>query len=185
MTKIDSLGGFSENPENSWTLPGYYYYDADIYANEQQAIFYRSWQYACHISRLGSPGQFFVRDIDDQSVLVLHDKNGEIRAFHNVCQHRAHRLCEGSVTIANPITCPYHNWSYALSGELEFARGSEDVVDFPIDNIKLQAVRVDSICGFVFFNLDNNADPISEIYPGLEDDILALAPNAAKLELAH
>ena len=159
--------------------------DVDVYAKEQRAIFYRSWQYACHISRLSRPGHYFVRDIGDQSVLVLRDKTGEIRAFHNVCQHRAHRLCEGNGKIPNRITCPYHNWSYALSGELEFARGSEDVTDFPIDNIKLQAVRVDTICGFVFFNFDNKADPMCETYPGLEDEILALAPTAEKLKLAH
>jgi len=185
MMKIDSLGGFAEDPEISWTLPGHYYYDADVYAKEQRAIFYRSWQYACHISRLSRPGQYFVRDIGDQSVLVLRDKTGDIRAFHNVCQHRAHRLCEGNGKIPNRITCPYHNWSYALSGELEFARGSEDVTDFPIDNIKLQSVRVDTICGFVFFNFDNEAEPMCETYPGLEDEILALAPVAEKLKLAH
>jgi phenylpropionate dioxygenase-like ring-hydroxylating dioxygenase large terminal subunit len=180
-----ALGRFSEDPENSWTLPGSYYYDPQIYLNEQQAIFNRSWQYACHSKRLTKRGQYFVRDIGDQSVLVLRDKAGEIRAFHNVCQHRAHRLCEGSGKITNRITCPYHNWSYALSGELEFARGSEGVADFPINDISLQAVKVDSICGFIFFNLDGEAKSMAEVYPGLENEILELAPDATRLELSH
>ena len=95
LAQNEDLGLFSKDPESSWTLPGRYYYDPEIYALEQKAIFYRSWQYACHNSRLTKPVQYFVRDIGDQSVLVLRDKTGQIRAFHNVCQHRAHRLCEG------------------------------------------------------------------------------------------
>ena len=185
LSPNEDLGLFKTDQESPWTLPGHYYYSPEIYALEQNAIFYRSWQYACHNSRLAKPGQYFVRDIGDQSVLVLRDKTGQIRAFHNVCQHRAHRLCEGHGKIANRITCPYHNWTYALSGKLEFARGSEGVAGFPINDIKLQAIRVDSICGFIFFNLDADAKSMADVYPGLEDEILELAPNASKLNLSH
>ena len=180
-----SLGRFSENPAESWTLPGMYYYDNRIFTEELERIFYRTWQYACHVSRLKNSGDYYVRDIGDQSILVLRDDNGEIQAYHNVCQHRAHRLLEGHGKTGKLITCPYHSWCYRLNGKLQFARGSEGVQDFPADEIHLQAVRTDSICGFVFINLDLEAKPMSEEFPGLEEDILGLAPNAENLVLAH
>ena len=180
-----AIPAFDADAEKSWTLPGRYYYDPDIYRQELSAIFYRSWQYVCHLSRLREPGQYFVRDIGDQCVVVLRADDGAIVAYHNVCQHRAHRLCEGEGRINRRIVCPYHNWAYAMSGELLFARGSELMADFPKCDIRLQPVRVDQVCGFVFVNLDDGAASFAETYPGLEAEILALAPAAAELERAH
>ena len=179
------LEKLTDNAETSWTLPGDLYYEPEVYARELRRIFYRNWQYVCHVSRLKQTGAYFVRDIGDQSVLVIRDKDGEIRGYHNVCQHRAHRLLEDEGKINQRIVCPYHNWAYALSGELLFARGSESMTDFPKCEIRLQPVRVDQLCGFIFVNLDAEAKPMEETYPGLEAEILALAPNAATLERAH
>ena len=175
---------FDNDPVKSWTLPGYYYYDSDIYRRELERIFCASWQYVCHVSRLREPGQFHVRDIGDQSVFVLRDSAGDLRAYHNVCQHRAHRLLEGEGKIGQRIVCPYHAWAYAPSGELLHARGSETMSSFPTDKIHLQAVKLDQLCGFIFVNLDSQAKSMRETFTGLEEEILALAPNAASLKRA-
>ena len=111
----------TDDPLSAYSLPGRYYFDPEIYKQEQEKIFYRTWQYVCHISRLESPGSFLVRDIGDQSVVVIRGKDGKIRAFHNVCQHRAHRLLEGSGSVSYAIVCPYHLWTYELTGELRQA----------------------------------------------------------------
>lgn len=177
-------GAFDNDPVKSWTLPGQYYYDAEIYRHELERIFYRNWQYVCHVSRLREPGRFHVRDIGDQSVFVLRDGAGELRAYHNVCQHRTHRLLEGEGEIGQRIICPYHAWAYAQSGELLFARGSDAMEGFPRDEICLQAVKLDQLCGFIFVNLDPDAVSMRETFAGLEEEILALAPNATSLERA-
>ncbi len=179
------LSRLDQDPQKSWTLPGKYYFDPEIYARELESIFYRSWQYTCHRSRLANPGQYFVRDIGDQSIVVLRDTDGDLRAYHNVCQHRAHRLLEGEGQLARMITCPYHSWCYGLGGQLIAARGSEDMPDFPRDEIRLQSVRVDEICGFIFVNLDQQAVPLAETFIGLEQEILDLAPNAKNLARTH
>lgn len=184
-TNREDIGRFVDDPEKSWTLPGHYYYDPEIYAQEMESIFHRTWQYVCHGSRLSEPGQYVVREIGDQSIVVIKDNDNTIRAYHNVCQHRAHRLLEGEGKIGQRIVCPYHAWCYGLSGELQFARGSDKVRDFPKDDIRLQSVRVDSLCGFVFVNLDPNAEPMQEKYKELELEILELAPNAANLARSH
>jgi len=184
-TSYPDLAHFSDDPDDAWTLPGRYYYDEAVYADELEKIFYRNWQYVCHISQLKTPGRYVVRDIGSQSVVVLRDTHGEIRGFHNVCQHRAHRLLEGEGQVRESITCPYHAWRYDLDGGLRFARGSDKMKNFPHDSIRLQSVRVDTLCGFVFANLDADAPPMAERYDGLEAEILTLAPDAPNLVRAH
>ena len=189
MTKAVSsylaIERFHEDPEHSFTLPGKYYFDESIYTHECGAIFHRSWQYVCHISRLAEPGQYVVREIGDQSVVVLRDDDGNLRSFHNVCQHRAHRLLEGEGNLKQAITCPYHAWRYGLDGQLQFARGSERLKHFPKDQICLSSVRLDTMASFVFVNLEPNCAPMAEVYPGLEADILALSQTPEKLKRAN
>ena len=112
---LPDVGRFTDDPNQSYTLPGRYYYEPEIFELEKDRIFHRTWQYVCHVSQLAQPGSYSVRDVGDQSVMVIRDRSGELRAFHNVCQHRAHRLLEGSGQIASAIVCPYHNWTYELS----------------------------------------------------------------------
>ena len=178
MTSHDSV----EAPVRG--LEARYFNDVDIFRRTMDQVFYKSWLLACHSSQVAKPGDYLTLSIYDQDVVVAHDRDEGIRAFYNVCQHRAHRLLEDEGTIGARIVCPYHNWAYALTGELLFARGSELMDAFPRDEICLQPVRVDSLCGFVFVNLDDDAAPLAQTYPGLEDDILALAPDAADLERA-
>jgi choline monooxygenase len=183
----DALARFDADPEHSFTLPGSYYHDADVYGREMPAIFYRAWQYACHVSLLAEPGHYFVRDIGDQSVVVLRGDDGELRAFHNVCQHRAHRLLEGQGPLDGQgrapgvVICPYHGWTYELGGALKYAPDSGAVAGFDKGGFCLSPVRIDSLCGFVFFNLDPDARPMAEVYAGLEDEIRSFSPNVDKL----
>ena len=184
-TALPDVGRFTEDTCRSHTLPGSYYYSPGVFEREKQAIFNRTWQYVCHVSRLAEPGRYCVRDIGDQSVVVLRDGGGELRAFHNVCQHRAHRLAEGAGRFHSAIVCPYHNWSYEFSGELRHARHSADVAQFDRKEIGLARVRAELFCGFVFVNLDSNARPIMEGREGLDREIRELSPDVEKLKLAY
>lgn len=179
------VGRFTDDPYHSYTLPGRFYFDADIFEREKQAIFNRTWQYVCHISQLAEPGSYAVRDLGDQSVVVVRGSDNELRAFHNVCQHRAHRLLEGSGQVNKAIVCPYHQWAYELSGELRHANHSDKVIDFRKSEICLSAVNVELFCGFVFVNLDREAAPIMEGLENLDAEIRELSPDVEKLKLAY
>lgn len=187
----DTLARFDANPEQSFTLPGAYYHDPQVYGREMPAIFHRTWQYACHVSLLAAPGDYFVRDIGDQSVVVLRQNDGELRAFHNVCQHRAHRLVEGRSPLdgrgqsPGVVICPYHGWTYELGGDLKHAPNSDRVAGFDKAAICLSPVRLDSLCGFVFVNLDPDARPMAEVYAGLEDEIRSFSPDVDRLTQAY
>lgn len=190
MTQVSSkplpdVGRFTDDPNRSFTLPGSFYYDPDIFEREKRAIFTRTWQYVCHVSRLTEPGSYAVRDIGDQSIIVVRDGEGQLRAFHNVCQHRAHRLLEGAGKLKSAIVCPYHNWAYNLTGELRHARHSDKVIDFPKADICLRAVRVELMCGFVFVNLDSEAAPLMDGLEKLDAEIRELSPDVESLQLAY
>jgi choline monooxygenase len=182
---LPDIGKFSNDPNRSFSIPGIYYYDPDVYAMEMDAIFSATWQYVCHVSSLPSPGSYAVREIGDQSVIVIRDQDGALRAHHNVCQHRAHRLLEGNGQIGTAIVCPYHNWTYDLTGALKFARHADEVVEFDNAKICLSSVLVDTFCGFVFVNLDADAEPLALGLDDLEKEIRELSPDVERLQLAH
>lgn len=172
---------FRENPTESYTLPARYYLDDAIHAMELDAIFYRQWWYAGHVSQLGKEGDFLTACIGDQNVLVTRDKDAQLRAFYNVCQHRGHELVSGTGN-TKVLVCPYHAWSYALNGELKRARNSERVANFNKCDFALKPVRVEVFCGMVFINLDNDANSLASLVPELEREIREFCPTVDDLQ---
>ncbi len=181
---LPDIGKFHDDADQSWTLPGVYYYDPAVYAREMRDIFADSWQYVCHQSDLSNPGDYVVRDLGDQSVVVVRDQNGAVQAYHNVCRHRAHRLLEGCGGTGALIVCPYHNWTYNLTGELKFARHSDQIAGFDCNQFGLSPVRVESFCGFWFINLNHQADPLADGLDELEWEIRELSPDLDNLKRA-
>lgn len=152
------------------------YNDPATFAAERELIFFRTWQLAGHISQLRAPGDFVTVEIVDQSVFVIRGKDGELRAFYNVCQHRAHELLEGCGNTRTSIVCPYHAWSYGDDGGLRSARHCMDKPDFDAADFALESVRVEEALGFVFVNLDNEAPGLEDYAPGLFADIRKHVP---------
>jgi len=161
-------------------LAARYYTDQAIFDAEKERIFFRTWQFACHASKLRKPGDYTVFELFDQSLLLLCGADEEIRAFYNVCQHRAHELLSGDGNVPN-IVCPYHAWTYGIDGRLKRARNSAKVADFDVSAICLSQVRVEDFCGFLFVNLDLNAEPLRDSFPGVEDQLRAFVPDIDRL----
>lgn len=176
---------FDRDPVRSFTLPGTYYFDPDIYAAEMTAIMHRSWIYAGHICSLEKPGSYLVRDLGDQSVVIMRDRAGDIVAHHNVCQHRAHRLLEGEGELRTLIVCPYHSWSYDFDGKLVRIPEEEHALGLDKRDFCLRPVRVETFLGFVFFNLDPNAPPISSTLIGMEEQFRSFCDAPEKLKLGY
>ncbi|POA52555.1 MULTISPECIES: aromatic ring-hydroxylating oxygenase subunit alpha [unclassified Pseudomonas] len=182
---MKAISGFHRDPFASYTLPSRFYTEQQCFDQELQKIFGKTWQYVCHVSRLANPGDFMVRDIGRQSALVLRDQEGRLQGFHNVCQHRAHRLCEGRGKLPGVITCPYHAWVYDTGGQLLSARKSEHVKDFAVQDVHLAPVRTEIFCGFVFVNFDPDAVPMGDLLQGMEASVRAFANEPEKLVQAY
>ena len=163
------------------SLEAHYYTSPAIYAQEQSSLFARSWQYAGHVTEVEKPGDYFTFEIAGQNLFCLRDRQGEIRVFHNVCQHRAHELVRDSGN-AKLLVCPYHAWSYELSGELRSGPNVNAVAGFDRKRICLTPAKVDILHGFIFVNLDLEAEPLDEWYPGVREGLGAYVPLIGKLK---
>ena len=173
----------SEIPEESFTLPSYMYTDIEIYELEKEKIFYKTWQYVAHKSLFAEPGDYVTLRICDQHIFVIMGDDSELRAFYNVCQHRAHELLpEGSGNVARAIVCPYHAWAFEKTGELRGAPRSENRPSFNKKDFSLKSVKLEMFLDSAFVNLDPNAIPLSEIAGDLEDDIRSRAPFVNELD---
>jgi len=177
-------GGYDQNPAAAMSLKAEAYTDPAWFALEQNAIFAKSWQWVCHVEKVRTPGQYVTATIAGRSIVILCDREGVLRAFYNVCKHRAHELLAGEGT-ANHIMCPYHAWVYRLDGGLHRAPHTESLVGFDKDEICLDAVRVEAFCGFIYVNLDPNAAPMAEQTGDLAKEIMYWAPEVDELTFGH
>ena len=190
MTKLDSKElatlkqGYDPVASRSWSLNSRAYIDSKYVEIEKTAIFQRSWQFACHIEKLRESGQYVTTEIGGHSIIVLRDSTNQLRAFYNVCKHRGHELLKGEGR-KKLIVCPYHAWSYSLEGNLEAARGTEDVENLNQQEICLSAVQVEEFCSLVFLNLDPKAEALARQSGDLRQEIESYAPDLGNLTFAH
>ncbi len=137
------------------TLPSRYYFDADHHCRELESIWYQSWLCVGRTQELARSRDFLVAEVGDQGIVVTRDLQGQLRAFHNACRHRGTLLCSerrGRFQGAS-IVCPYHGWTYSLSGELLGARHQLPSPEFRREDYSLHAVAVGEWAGCVFVNL--------------------------------
>src|SRR5262245_62485681 len=99
--------GYHPDPAQSLSLRAEAYWDPKWLEAENTAIFGRSWQWICHVERLAEPGSYVAATVAGMPIAVVRDRAGPLRAFYNVCKHRAHELLSGSGTTRH-IVCPYH-----------------------------------------------------------------------------
>ncbi len=165
-------------------LPAAYYTDPALYARGRERILERAWHYVCHGSNVPETGDYYAFTLLDQDLFVVRGRDGGLRCFYNVCQHRGHALVQETGR-TRVLVCPYHAWAYELDGRLRAAPGSKGVAGFDRDCIRLTEVRLDSFLGFVFVNLDPDAHPMREVYPGVEDAARALCPTIEARVFAH
>ena len=162
----------TENPQESFTLPASWYTDPEIFEREKEAIFYRTWQYVGHKGFFKEPGDYMTVKICDQNIFVMMGGDGVLRAFYNVCRHRAHELLSEPVgNVKSVIVCPYHAWSFEREGGLRGARFSKERPGFNKADFGLRQVRLEMFANCVFVNLDDDAVSMAEMAGEVEQDI--------------
>ncbi len=176
---------FAADPATSYTLPAWMYFEPETLREETDSIFLKSWIYVAHSSELAAPGQYVTAEITGQRIYVICTSSGELKAFFNVCQHRGHSLLRGKGRARNLIVCPYHAWSYDHDGALRAAPNCDHVKNFDRAEFSIPEVQVEVFAGFVFVNLDPDARPMGEVYPGAEERLLEVCPGSADLTTAR
>lgn len=136
------------------TIPNTWYFDPDLAVLERESVFASTWQLAARADQLTVPGSFVTVDIAGEPLLVLRDGEGILRAFYNVCRHRAAKVACAESGHATKLRCRYHGWTYDLTGRLRGTPEFEGVQDFPREANGLTAVTVAQWGPFVFVHLN-------------------------------
>ena len=167
----ESLESLLTSYRDGWSLPGGLYRDPAVYAHEIGAIFLKSWLCVGHQSQIPARGDYFLFELDHESVIVIRDGAGRIHALVNVCRHRGSRICEEASGHAARLVCRYHGWTYGLDGSLRAA--SRMAESFDGSRFGLRRLQVRVFVGLTFINFDANPAPFDPI----EQDLAApLAP---------
>src|SRR5262249_42049631 len=166
-----SMPRFTKPPEGTWTehypelgTEPVSYEDSispEFYALEREAIFKRAWLNVGRVEQLPSVGSYFTREIAAAraSVIVVRDRDGAVRAFHNICRHRGNKLAwndfprEETQGVCRQFACKYHGWRYSLDGELTFIQQEHEFFDVDKSRYGLVPVQCEVWAGFVFVNL--------------------------------
>ena len=163
------MARFPKPPEGSWTehyglgTEPLSYEDSispEYYEREKNAIFKRTWLNVGRVDRLPRVGSYFTKEIvaADASVIVVRDKDGQVRAFHNICRHRGNKLVwnddptEETEGICRQFTCKYHGWRYGLEGTLTYVQQESEFFDLDKDQFGLAPVHCEVWSGFIFVN---------------------------------
>ncbi|HIG43120.1 MAG: aromatic ring-hydroxylating dioxygenase subunit alpha [bacterium] len=147
-------------------LDGKRYYSPEFMKAEWDKIWTKTWQLATRVDDFSEPGAFHVHELGKESFLFVKGNDDQIRGFYNVCQHRGNRLCQAESGFMDTFTCPFHGWKWEIDGSLkkvaapEFFRQFDDGV--PADELALQPVKVAIWGGWLWFNMDLDACPLTE-----------------------
>jgi len=117
-------------------------------------VFSRQWHWACRAEEVQSPGQWITTQVGNESLVVTRDMEGALRAFSNVCRHRAAKVCRSSQGQATRLKCQYHGWAYDLSGKLKTAPEFQNVLNFDESKSSLPAFHVQELGPWVFVCLN-------------------------------
>jgi len=151
------------------TLPGKYFTSMEIHRQETAAIFQKEWICVGRASSIPNTGDFFLHDIDDESLILVRDETGQVNCFYNVCRHRGTRLQEEACGhLKKRLYCPYHAWGYDLHGNLRSAPNMRGVDDFCEQDFSLHTVACRVWQGFIFINQQSPAMSLEAKF----DDIL-------------
>jgi choline monooxygenase len=138
------------------SLPWSWYSDPDVLRREHDHIFLRSWQYVGHAGQAAEPGSYFTGTLGLAPVVVTHARDGQLRAFLNVCRHRGFVVADGAGS-RETLQCRYHAWTYELDGRLRAAPRSDREPGFDAEELALAPLRLETWGPLVFVNADPDA----------------------------
>jgi phenylpropionate dioxygenase-like ring-hydroxylating dioxygenase large terminal subunit len=143
------------------TLPRQFYADPEFYRRELERFYFRRWICAGRANQIPNAGDYFTRTLADESLIVTRDDSGAIQALFNVCRHRGTRICASAEGhFVDRIQCPYHAWTYDLTGRLLAAPHMP--AGFSKEGYPLHHAACTVWDGHVFVNFSPEAAPLAE-----------------------
>jgi phenylpropionate dioxygenase-like ring-hydroxylating dioxygenase large terminal subunit len=153
------------------TLPSWIYRSEEFFALEKEYIFLPAWHVVCHVSDLPETGSWVAFNLFNERAFVVRDRDGNIRAWNNVCPHRAHTLVQGSQgRCQGRLTCPYHGWTFALDGRRIGASFPETLPPHPSEQFGLRPIECEVLHGFVFIRFRPGGPSVRDQFAPVLDE---------------
>ena len=164
-----------KNPiEKAHGLPNECYLNNDYLEFEKEKIFKNNWTMIGVASSVPNPGDAKPFNLLGIPILIVRNKENEVKVFHNVCSHRGFKLVDQECKLKNVIRCPYHSWSYDFNGKLTVTPhigglGEHEVEGFDKNNSNLKEIKSNIWMDLIFININSNAKPFEDFIKPLED----------------
>lgn len=157
---LEQLKDVSEGtPEDARMLDPSYYHSAELFELEKERIFSKEWICLARTEQIEKPGDFVTVQLLDEPIVIVRQEDGSVQALSNVCRHRYFPVAEGKGS-TRFFACPYHKWTYKLDGSLMGAPGMKNS-SFDQSKCRLPRLSTEVWMGFVFVNLDIDAEPLA------------------------
>jgi phenylpropionate dioxygenase-like ring-hydroxylating dioxygenase large terminal subunit len=154
--------------QGAHTMPARYYVAPEVLAEEHERILGTGWLCIGRADQVRAPGEYVVHDVFGESIIIVRDRGGQVRAHYNVCRHRGTRICEERQgAFSETIQCPYHAWTYTLEGRLIGAPHMHEVAGFDKARYPLHSAALHEWEGFLFVSLAADPEPFDEVFAPL------------------
>jgi phenylpropionate dioxygenase-like ring-hydroxylating dioxygenase large terminal subunit len=167
------------------TLPAWAYRSPEFFLAERREIFSRAWLLIGHTSQLRAPGDYISMTVAGEPIAVVRGADGELRAFSNVCRHRAARVLDGAGNCGKAMRCPYHGWTYGLDGRLLAIPEKTGFPGFDKDQNGLWPLGCGVAGGFVFATLNPDPEPLSDYLGPFEQWVAPYRPERLVRDNTH
>ncbi len=169
---VAEIDGPAVDPDADFSLPGWIYHDREFFDLEMERVIRPSWQIVCHVNEIPNRGDYQTIDYLGESVIVIRGEDGAVRAFTNVCRHRAMRLVEGPMGCAKKLVCPYHAWTFETDGRLSGVPMKSEYPALKLEENGLVPVALEVWHGFIFVNLAPGGFPtVGEMMAPFEQEV--------------
>lgn len=152
----------TEIARTTYLLPPAAYTSQAWFDAEREQLFEHIWNFVALVHDVPEPGDFVTASVGRASIIIVRGKDGEIRAFHNMCRHRGLQIVDGSGSCPKGFVCPYHRWNYATDGRLRSVPQRDEFPELELGELGLLAARCEIWKGMVYVNLDDGAPSLVE-----------------------
>ena len=161
-----------QDPASRRGLPAWTYNNEELTRLEMEQVFLRNWMFVAHVSDLPRAGDYQCFELGDERAVVVRDRQGEVRAFHNVCRHRASRVVDKDKGhCGHAMICPFHGWSYNLDGSLKNIPQASSFPEIDREQFGLKPLDCEIWHGMIFLRFGGDGPSVAEMFAEAAQEI--------------
>ena len=172
MSELRIVEDWSDPETRGHTIPGARYTSKEFFEQEWEGMWTKVWLLLGREAEIPNHGDWQMEEVGPEEILMVRQKDGGVKAFYNVCQHRANPLVDGPKGhVLRRFVCKYHSWAFLPDGTLNFAPDKEDFPEGnPCGKVRLQELRCETFAGFIFVNMDPDCKGLREFLGPIWED---------------